>query len=55
MVYVLTIWLIWSAEAVLVRYEATSCTAALNEVMAVAAGDGVTQYRVVKCELMQEA
>ncbi len=55
MAYVLTIWLIWPTEAVLVKYEATSCTVALNEVMAVAAGDGVTQYRVVKCELMQEA
>ncbi len=55
MSYLLTIWLIWSADAVLVKYEATSCTAALNEVMAVAAGDGVTQYRVVRCELVQEA
>ncbi len=54
--YILTLWLLWTpAEAVLVEYEATSCSAALREVMAVAAGDGVTQYHVVHCQRVQGA
>ncbi len=55
MTYLLTIWLFWTpAEAVLVEYEAASCSAALHEVMAVAAGDGVTQYQVLGCQRVQE-
>lgn len=56
MTYILTIWLLWAApiDAVLVQYQAASCSAALNEVMAVAAGDGVTQYHVVSCQLIRE-
>jgi len=56
MTYILTLWLIWApADSVLVRYEAPSCSIALDEVLAAVIGDGVMGYRVVDCQRVLEA
>lgn len=55
MSYVLTLWLFWAApyDAALVRYEAPSCAAALNEIIEEAAADGITAFRVLDCVMVQ--
>ena len=56
MTYILTLWLIWTApfDATLVQYEAPSCVVAVIEVFNAVVGDGVTDFHVVSCELVQE-
>jgi len=56
MIYLLTVWLIWSApfNAVLVQYEAPSCAQAAEEIFNEVNGDGVTAYQVVSCVLVQK-
>ncbi len=56
MTYLLMVWLIWAApfDAVLVQYEAPSCTQAAREIFNETTGDGVTEYHVVSCELVQK-
>ncbi len=54
MTYLLTVWLVWAnptVGAVLVQYEAETCSTALGEVLAEVIADGVTQYHVVSCQL----
>ena len=57
MSYVLTIWLIWAApfDATLIQYSAPTCVDALTEIFDQVINDGVTDFQVVSCQLVQEA
>ncbi len=57
MTYILTIWLIWGTpfDAILVQYEAPTCVAAVTEIYNQVINDGVTDFHVVSCQLVQGA
>ena len=57
MTYILTIWLIWAApfDATLIQYTAPTCIDALDEIFNQVINDGVVEFHVVSCQIVQEA